>query len=85
VSGENLIFGFTNNITSSSLFFFLFLQQKRNKMPPLHLMLLKSLLRLGQCIPHHPPWAEEKKVNGDVLLRPKLMNIPVGLGIKLLD
>jgi hypothetical protein len=50
-------------------------------MPPLHLMLLKLLLRLGLCVPHHPPWAEKKKVNGDVVLRPKNMIIPMGLGI----
>ncbi len=41
----------------------------------------KLVLWLGLCLPHHPPWAEKKKVNGDVVLRPRLMNINVGLGI----
>jgi len=44
---------------------------------------INLLLRLGLCVPHHPPWAEKKKVNGDLVLRPKLMNIPVGMGINI--
>ncbi len=39
------------------------------------------VLRLCLCLPHHPPWAEEKNVNGDFVLRPKLMNNPVCIGI----
>jgi len=49
-------------------------------MPPLHLMLLKLMHWLGLCLPHHPPWAEEKNVNGDFVLRPKHMNDPVSIG-----
>jgi len=35
---------------------------------------------LGLCLPHHPPWAEKKKVNGDFVLWPKLMNSSVIMG-----
>ena len=49
-------------------------------MPPLRLLLRKSVSRLGLSLPHHPPRAEEKNVNGDFVLRPKLMNNPVIIG-----
>ena len=47
--------GFNRNqdqILNYKFFSFLFLQQKRNKMPPLHLMLFKLVLWHGLCVPH---------------------------------
>jgi hypothetical protein len=41
-------------------------------------MLLKLMLGLGLCLPHQ--LMRRKKVNGDFVLRPKLMNSPVVLG-----
>ena len=44
-------------------------------------MLPKVVVMLGLKLPQQPRW--RKKVNGDVVLRPKLMNILFVIGINI--